>query len=191
MDWSSSNLLAVGLGNCVYLWSAHTSKVTKLCDLGADDSVTSLSWCASGDQISIGTTSGAVQLWDPERCAMSRPALSGHTARVGTMHWNSGGLLASGSRDRSILTRDPRLPGDDAITSRRGGHRQEVCGLRWSGDGRNLASGGNDNRLLVWDVASDSPVCRFNEHKAAVKCVQAATSNPHVVVHLDSLFMRA
>jgi WD40 repeat protein len=27
VDWSSLNVLAVGLGSCVYLWSACTSKV--------------------------------------------------------------------------------------------------------------------------------------------------------------------
>ena len=27
VDWSSQNMLAVGLGPCVYLWSACTSKV--------------------------------------------------------------------------------------------------------------------------------------------------------------------
>ena len=26
VDWSSQNVLAVGLGTCVYLWSACTSK---------------------------------------------------------------------------------------------------------------------------------------------------------------------
>jgi len=35
-------------------------------------------------------------------------------------------------------------------------HRQEVCGLRWSNDdGANsslLASGGNDNKVFVWDL---------------------------------------
>merc|ERR1719229_985578 len=34
VDWSQcSNILSVGLGECVYLWSAYTSKVTKLVDL--------------------------------------------------------------------------------------------------------------------------------------------------------------
>ncbi len=42
VDWSASNVLAVGLGSCVYLWSATTSKVTKLYDLGQNDSVTSV-----------------------------------------------------------------------------------------------------------------------------------------------------
>ena len=38
VDWSSTNCLAVGLQNCVYLWSACTSRVTKLCDLTNDSS---------------------------------------------------------------------------------------------------------------------------------------------------------
>jgi hypothetical protein len=44
VDWSSTNVLAVGLGSSVYLWSACTSKVTRLLDLGADDCVTSVAW---------------------------------------------------------------------------------------------------------------------------------------------------
>lgn len=28
VDWSSQNVLAVGLGSCVYLWSACTSQVS-------------------------------------------------------------------------------------------------------------------------------------------------------------------
>ena len=28
VDWSSQNVLAVGLGSCVYLWSACTSKAS-------------------------------------------------------------------------------------------------------------------------------------------------------------------
>lgn len=30
VDWSSQNVLAVGLGSCCYLWSAVTSKVCHL-----------------------------------------------------------------------------------------------------------------------------------------------------------------
>jgi cell division cycle 20-like protein 1 (cofactor of APC complex) len=33
IDWSNSNILAVGLGSAVYLWAPETGKVTKLCDL--------------------------------------------------------------------------------------------------------------------------------------------------------------
>lgn len=37
VDWSSFNNLAVGLSSCMYIWSATSSKVTKLHDLGNND----------------------------------------------------------------------------------------------------------------------------------------------------------
>ena len=45
VDWSSQNVLSVGLGSCVYLWSANNSQVVRLCDLSEEsDTVTSVSW---------------------------------------------------------------------------------------------------------------------------------------------------
>ncbi len=37
VDWSSQDVLAVGLGSCIYLWSSKTGKVNKLYDLGPSD----------------------------------------------------------------------------------------------------------------------------------------------------------
>ena len=35
-----------------------------------------------------------------------------------------------------------------------------------------LASGGNDNCLMIWDPRkTDKPVCQFRDHKAAVKAL--------------------
>jgi cell division cycle 20-like protein 1, cofactor of APC complex len=63
VDWSSQNMLAVGLGTCVYLWSASNSKVTKLCDLGPRDSVCAVHWSREGSYLSIGTGLGDVQVY--------------------------------------------------------------------------------------------------------------------------------
>eukprot|EP00900_Chrysochromulina_parva_P022797 jgi/Chrpa1/5150/Chrysochromulina_OHIO_Genome00014777-RA len=167
VDWSSLNVLAVGLGTCVYLWSACTSKVTKLCDLGPEDSVTSVNWTQRGTHLAVGTSVGEVQIWDAAKCQTTR-TMSGHQARVGTLCW-SGHMLSSGSRDRLILQRDVRVA--DHFTSKLSGHKQEVCGLKWSFDGQQLASGGNDNKLYVWSPHSTSPLLRFNEHTAAVKAI--------------------
>lgn len=95
--------------------------------------------------------------------------LQGHSARVGALAWN-GEVLSSGSRDRLILLRDVRTP---CLVSERklGAHRQEVCGLKWSPDNQYLASGGNDNRLYVWNLHSLSPVQTYTEHLAAVKAI--------------------
>ena len=95
--------------------------------------------------------------------------LVGHSARVGALAWN-GDMLSSGSRDRLILQRDVRTPmiaGERKLV----GHRQEVCGLKWSPDGQYLASGGNDNKLFVWSSAATSPMQTYSYHVAAVKAI--------------------
>ncbi|KAK9498226.1 hypothetical protein O3M35_004087 [Rhynocoris fuscipes] len=169
VDWSSQNVLSVGLGSCVYLWSAYTSQVTRLCDVSADgNNVTSVSWNDRGNLVAVGTNSGYVQVWDVG-ANKQISKLIGHTARVGALAW-SGDVLSSGSRDRMILQRDVRTP---AATPERKlpGHRQEVCGLRWSPDNQHLASGGNDNRLYVWNMLSTSPIQTYTEHVAAVKAI--------------------
>lgn len=175
VDWSSTNVLGVGLGACVYLWSAHTSKVTKLCDLSENegtDSITSISWVQKGSHLAIGTKSGKVQIWDAEKLKLIR-TMAGHTARVGALAWNDH-ILSSGSHDRLIYHRDVRAasPWVTKLT----GHRQEVCGLKWNVQENQLASGGNDNKLFVWDKMSETPLYRFTEHVAAIKAI---SWNPH------------
>eukprot|EP01024_Parvocaulis_polyphysoides_P037739 TRINITY_DN3368_c0_g4_i1.p1 TRINITY_DN3368_c0_g4~~TRINITY_DN3368_c0_g4_i1.p1 ORF type:complete len:511 (+),score=39.22 TRINITY_DN3368_c0_g4_i1:73-1533(+) len=172
VDWSSQNLLAVGLGSCVYLWNACTCKVTKLCDLGSQEPICSVCWSCRGSVLAVGTHSGEVQLWDPQRLEQVRK-MPGHSARVGCMAWNSR-ILSTGSRDRSILHRDIRAPGNFTIKCQQ--HRSEICGLKWSHDDRLLASGGNDNQLLVWTESSGDPLAKFDAHCAAVK---ALAWSPH------------
>ncbi|KAG9149486.1 hypothetical protein Leryth_020514 [Lithospermum erythrorhizon] len=172
VDWSSQNVLAVGLGTCVYLWTASNSKVTKLCDLGPNDSVCSVQWTKEGSFISIGTALGEVQVWDGTKCKKVR-TLTGHQTRTGVLAWNSR-ILSSGSRDRNILQHDMRVSSD--YISKLVGHKSEVCGLKWSHDDRELASGGNDNQLLVWNQHSHKPILRLQEHTAAVKAI---TWSPH------------
>lgn len=159
--------MGVGLSSSVYMWSSHTSKVTKLCDLGVSDSVTSVSWIQRGTHLAVGTKKGLVQIWDAEKCKKVR-TMTGHTARVGSLAWNDH-ILSSGSRDRLIYHRDVRA--EEHYTVKLSGHKQEVCGLRWNTEDNQLASGGNDNKLIVWDKMSDIPLYRFHEHTAAVKAI--------------------
>jgi cell division cycle 20-like protein 1 (cofactor of APC complex) len=170
VDWSSTNVLGVGLGTSVYLWSACTSQVTKLCDLAnREDSVSSVSWSEKGNFIAVGTFKGDVQIWDAAASKLVN-TLTGHTARVGALAWNHD-LLCSGSRDRNVFLRDIRVPAYEG-ERKLAGHKQEVCGLKWSPDHLLLASGGNDNKLLVWNVnGGNTPIQTYNDHVAAVKAI--------------------
>lgn len=166
VDWGSANVLGVGLGSSVYMWNAQTSRVNKLCTL-EDDTVTSVSWIQKGTHIAIGTGKGLVQIWDAEKSRRLR-TMTGHTARVGSLAWNTH-ILTSGSRDRLIYHRDVRAP--DQWMRKLVGHKQEVCGLKWNCEDGQLASGGNDNKLMVWDRLSDTPLWKFSDHTAAVKAI--------------------
>ncbi|GMR35943.1 hypothetical protein PMAYCL1PPCAC_06138 [Pristionchus mayeri] len=174
VDWSSQNMLSVGLNQCVYLWSACNSQVIKLCDLANDqDSVTSVQWTDKGDFLAVGTNKGITQVWDVHAQKMVHE-MPGHSSRIGCLAWN-GDIICSGSRDRVIIQRDVRAPpgySERRLTS----HRQEVCGLKWSPDKQYLASGGNDNQLLVWSLRRPEPCQTYTEHNAAVK---ALAWSPH------------
>lgn len=111
IDWSGENILAVGLGSCIYLWNAYTSKVTKLCEL-QDDITTSVAWSVDSGYLSIGCNRGEVLIWDVQRSSLVKK-LTGHVVRVGAMAWSSSSLV-TGSRDKVILQRDIRISRDAA-----------------------------------------------------------------------------
>ena len=93
----------------------------------------------------------------------------GHTGRICTIAWCSK-FMSTGSRDRTILNRDMRSSRD--YVQKLIGHKQEVCGLKWSFDEQQLASGGNDNKLMIWSARSQNlPEIRFDHHQAAVKAI--------------------
>ena len=51
-----------------------------------------------------------------------------------------------------------------------------MCGLKWSQENNQLASGGNDNKIIIWDRFTGKQTFKFNEHIAAVK---ALAWSPH------------
>lgn len=170
LDWSASNMLAVGLGTSVYLWNAANSQVNKLHDFHAEgDCVTSVSWAECGDTLCVGTRMGVVSIWDVQGARRVANYVR-HVERVSSLAWNNS-CVCSGSRDKSICQWDTRASSGEGPTRRLSYHSQEVCGLRWSADKMHLASGGNDNRLLIWNEHNNSPVHRFVEHRAAIKAI--------------------
>jgi cell division cycle 20-like protein 1, cofactor of APC complex len=141
----------------VYIWSAHTSSVKKLCEVDADDAITSVSWSQRGNHLAVGTHKGATLIWDTVHCKLVRQ-LAGHTGRVSSIAWNTS-TVSTGSRDKTILSRDLRSA--SSLTQKLVGHKQEVCGLKWSFDNSQLASGGNDNKLCLWSPHSLQPLTKF------------------------------
>lgn len=175
LDWGSRNVLSIALGNTVYLWNAADCSTAELVTVDEEDGpVTSVSWAPNGRDLAIGLNNSHVQLWDADASRMLRTLRGGHQARVGSLCWNNH-ILTTGGMDSRIVNNDVRVRSHIVESYR--GHQQEVCGLKWSPSGRQLASGGNDNVIHIWDrsmVSANSPthwLHRFEEHRAAVKAL--------------------
>ena len=165
LDWSSTNLLAIGLENTVYLWNAETGSVMDFCQSETHDPISSLSFIQDGSYLAVGTLEGDTQIWDVESKTKVR-SMGGHAARVGVLSWDRH-ILSSGCRDGSIWHHDVRIAQHKVMDLK--GHGGEVCGLKWRPDGGMLASGGNDNLVNIWDARSSIPRSTKSDHKAAVK----------------------
>uniref|UniRef100_A0A182IW47 CDC20/Fizzy WD40 domain-containing protein n=1 Tax=Anopheles atroparvus TaxID=41427 RepID=A0A182IW47_ANOAO len=183
MDWSGDNVVAVALGPSVYLWNAATGTIEMLFENDGNDHTCSLSWIHEGHILAVGTSAGTVELWDCETIKRLR-VMNGHSARVGVLAWNSF-VLCSGSRDGTIVNHDVRTRQHNIAVLQ--GHTQEVCGLKWSPDGKYLASGGNDNIVNVWSAANGAPHATteplhvFNQHQAAIRALAWCPWQPHIL----------
>ena len=137
VDWSSHNVLAVGWGPCVYLWSACTSLVTKLCDLGTAALRDSEQWTPRGTT-GGGHQPGRAQIWDANKCKKVR-VMGGHRTRVGALAWSSSTLSSGEPRPEHPAARRAR-----ARAVHRQARRAQERGVRFEvvDDGRELASGG-------------------------------------------------
>ena len=173
INWSRENVLAVGLGKSLYLWIASNSKVIKLHEFPENDSVASVAWAPEGNLLAFGSNRGIVQIWDyvADKELLKEKI---HHGRIGSISWSPHSLiLSTASRDKTIAHRDIRAGiHKENIISRSIGHKQEVCGVRWSPDGQYVSSGGNDNKVFIWSKGKlTNPCVKFNEHKAAVKAI--------------------
>ena len=182
LDWSSKNLIAVGCTSSVILWNNNKTQSETLftydnieqnnnqTNENINKYVSSLIWSEDGEKLGVGNSMGLVELYDINKKTLIS-SYKGHSYRVGVVSWNKN-IISSGSKDYSIITRDIRCKdNEENIIRKFYGHQQEVCGLKWSFDGSQLASGGNDNNLMVWSLHSNKPLMCNNDHIAAVKAI--------------------
>ena len=180
LDWSSKDQIAVGCTTSVILWNNNKTQSDILLNYPCENLeesenyvekyVSSLIWSNEGDKLAVGHSLGCVEIYDVNKKKLISN-YGGHTGRVGVVSWN-GNIISSGSKDCNIITRDIRCKNNsENIIIKYIGHSQEVCGLKWSFDGSQLASGGNDNHLMIWNLHSTKPIMCNNSHLAAVKAI--------------------
>ena len=178
LDWSSGNQVAIGLERNVYVWSAESGTVSCLLETSPDTYISSVKWSGDGAYVGVGLGSGEVQIWDVEEGTKLR-SMHGHETRVAVMGWNKH-LLSTGARSGLVYNHDVRIA--QHKVAELVSHASEVCGLEWRSDGAQLATGGNDNLVSIWDARSlDAPKFQKTNHKAAVKALSWCPWQPNLL----------
>lgn len=70
--------------------------------------VCSVAWSQRGQHLAVGNNHGSIHIFDTVKQKIIKE-FQGHSARIGSLAWN-GNILASGSRDKTIILRDLRTP---------------------------------------------------------------------------------
>ena len=179
LTWGNSNILAVGLADNWYLWHADTSEVEKL-DWEEEDKstnkeeskVTSLSWSIDGKDLAVGKSGGIIEIWDVNWQKIKRKFndnIKDKRDRISWLSWWSHSL-AAGGKDNKTFIHDFRDPRNEY--SKLENHKLEVWGLKWSPSEDQLATGGNDNMVTIWNSFSyDHPAFELKGSIAAVKAI--------------------
>ena len=178
LDWSSGNQVAIGLERNVYVWSAEAGTVNCLLETSPDTYISSVKWSGDGAYVGVGLGSGETQIWDVEEGTKLR-SMYGHDTRVGVLGWNKH-ILSTGARSGLVYNHDVRIA--QHKVAELVSHTAEVCGLEWRSDGSQLATGGNDNLVSIWDARSlGAPKFQKANHRAAVKALSWCPWQPNLL----------
>jgi eukaryotic-like serine/threonine-protein kinase len=157
-----------------------TQGLTRYIYRGHRSFVNAVAWSPDGRYIASGSLDQTVQVWE---------ALSGkdhfvyhnHHDAVSSVAWSPGGTqIASGSLDQTVQVWDAvsKPLWLRAFALRTGfmyfkceGHTSGVQAVTWSPDGLYIASGGDDNMVIIWEAVPQAVPTHYYGHSARVLAV--------------------
>ncbi|RDB17754.1 Anaphase-promoting complex subunit cdc20 [Hypsizygus marmoreus] len=155
ITWSKQNLIAVACGNDVFYQNLNSRVVSHLfkLEVAQPGELRSIEWAGKGREtiLAAGSSTGVVQVWDAGEGrgagSFRRMWREGQAMGVGGLDWNDD-VLAVGSHDGTISLFDIRMKGEARQVP---AHKGKVLGLKWSTDGRMVASSDDLGMVYIWD----------------------------------------
>ncbi|KAJ5273393.1 hypothetical protein N7478_008518 [Penicillium angulare] len=202
----TSGVLAVGLAQSVYLWSeGYIVDRPPFGDVHPSNYVTSLSFSSENGGrsiLAVGRQSGQLSLWSVHeskvRFEISHPnSISCVSFKPKTSRRPSEGFantdtdveeLVAGDEMGNIwyysvewpeIHNDWSWTGSMTLLAKISAHTQQVCGLAWSPDDHFLASGGNDNVCMLFELHDILPSQRL-EHASMSSTSSSTPLIPNV-----------
>ncbi len=162
----------------VDFWNPSTWQPTGR--LIAGERIRSMAFSPDSRLMAIGTLDHQISIWDWRRNERHGSFPCEQWSHGGALAFHPAGkLLAVAGRKGEIEIRS--IPGL-AISAHLTGHTSGSRSLAFSHDGRYLASGGDEEKLRVWDVASGQLLKTFPKpHAYAVTSVEFSPDGRHLV----------
>ncbi|MER5318448.1 hypothetical protein [Streptosporangium roseum] len=145
---------------------------------GHRGTVTGLAFNAKADMLASASADGTVKLWQPGETAVQSKATAtlavpGQSGRFTPVAFSPDGrFIAAGTYGNTIggaVVWDVRTR---RVVHRLNGHYTPVHALTFLGhSGGLLATGGADNRVLLWDLADEDIVDRYEAHTGPVTAI--------------------
>ncbi|KAL6120789.1 hypothetical protein NUSPORA_02426 [Nucleospora cyclopteri] len=167
LDWSRE-IIYYCIENRIYSYNFFTEEISEL--FACPSVVTAIKHNRRNEVLLVGCTTGMIFYIDTVNGEIVKKSDFSnrqviHKSRIGVIK-NYGDCIITGSRDRKAKMIDLRSRN---VVNSYASHSQEICGI--SVGNKMVATGGNDNKVFVYDYRSSTPVVQLNEHKAAVKAL--------------------
>jgi WD40 repeat protein len=168
LAWNSggSRLASTGWNDMsLRIWDTTTGQATKIIqDVGAE----AVAWSPDDTRLATSGGGSGIRIWNPVtgEVILSFPAGSGRES----VDWHPDGThIASTSgyeNDAPVIS--DASSGQLLQTLGSGVNMRRLFAIAWSPDGNYLASGGNDEKVRIWDVATGKLILAYRKHTSTV-----------------------
>ena len=181
LDFSPDDTLAVSLANHIYSFDYKLNTTNEIISLEPGNIVSSLSFNKeNAGVLACGTVNGGLQLIDVDRKALLRQYRDPSDERIGAMDWKET-LLCHGAKSGRLYLKDTRAK--DSQVAKFFSHTQEICNAKFNPfNNFYLISGGNDDKVVLYDLRTMKEMAKFDNHRAAVKGLAWSNSRPSTFV---------
>jgi WD40 repeat protein len=144
----------------IVIWDISSGEKAQVIE--EEGTTVGLDWSADGRTLSYGLSNGRLKLWDTTD-EKEVNELEGHPYPIQSLEWSpDGDTLASGSLKEIYFwntnDRIGEISGEDLFPS---GH--SINRVSWSPNGLILATGGADDSICLWDVATKDLIRVLNK----------------------------